>query len=103
VNPEESKEATRPREEPHPVPARPDRKRRTGSRFLLAVALAGCVIGAVFAGARISDFLCDIAGITSTWVRLGGKVAVIAILLPAWFYLVERLFLSRSSRGGRNP
>jgi len=103
VNPAESKEAKTPREAPHPVPGRRDRKRRTGSRFLLAVALAGCVIGAFFAGARISDFICDIAGITSTWVRLGGKVAVIAILLPAWFYLVERLFLSRSSQGGRNP
>jgi hypothetical protein len=102
VNPEEGKEAKDPREDPHLVSDRRDRKRRTGSRFLLAVALAGCVIGALFAGARISDFICDVAGITSTSVRLGGKVAVIAILLPAWFYLVERLFLSRSSRGGRN-
>ena len=75
MNPEEGKEAKDPREEPHPVPGRRDRKRRTGSRFLLAVALAGCVIGALFAGARISDFICDVAGITSTSVRLGGKVS----------------------------
>jgi hypothetical protein len=61
------------------------------------------VIGALFAGVRISDFLCDIGGIESTGVRLGGKVAVIVILLPAGFYLVERFFLSRTSRGGRNP
>ena len=102
MNPAEGKEATRPREEPHPVPGRRDRKRRTGSRLLLAVALAGCVIGALFAGARISDGICDIAGITSRGVRLGVKVAVVAMVLPVGFYLVERLFLARSSRDGRN-
>ena len=103
MNPEESKEATRPREEPHPFPGRPDRKRRTGSRFLLAVALAGVVVGAFMGGAYIADIVFDIFGVVSTGVRLAGKVTSIAILLPAWFYLVERLFLSRSSRFRRNP
>ncbi len=91
-----------PKEDPGPIPGRRDGTRRTGSRLLLAVALAGGVIGAFLAGAYISDFLCDIAGVTSTNVRLGVKVASIALALPAGFYLVERFFLSRSSRGGRN-
>ncbi len=60
-------------------------------------------MAAFFAGAHISDFLCDVTGVTSNSVRLGVKVASIAIALPAGFYLVERFFLSRSSRGDRNP
>ena len=91
-----------PTENPGTIPGRRNGTRRTGSRFLLALALAGGVIGAFLAGAHISDFLCDIAGVTSTSVRLGVKVASIAIALPAGFYLVERFFLSRSSRGARN-
>ena len=92
-----------PTENPGTIPGRRNGTRRTGSRFLLALALAGGVIGAFLAGAHISDFLCDITGVTSTSVRLGVKVACIAVALPAGFYLVERLFLSRSSRGARNP
>ncbi|MDH3238704.1 MAG: hypothetical protein OEM47_09340 [Deltaproteobacteria bacterium] len=91
-----------PKEDPGTIPGRRDGRKRSGSRFLLAVALAGGVIGAFFAGAHISDFLCDITGVTSTSVRLGVKVASIAVALPAGFYLVERFFLSRSSRGARN-
>ncbi|MGB3400084.1 MAG: hypothetical protein WBA34_07925 [Candidatus Deferrimicrobiaceae bacterium] len=91
-----------PKEDPGTIPSRRDGTRRTGSRLLLAVALAGGVIAAFFAGAHISDFLCDIAGVTYTTVRLGVKVASIAVALPAGFYLVERFFLSRSSRGARN-
>jgi hypothetical protein len=89
--------------DPGPIPGRRDGTRRTGSRLLLAVALAGGVIAAFVAGACISDFLCDVAGVTSANVRLGVKVAGIAIALPAGFYLVERFFLSRSSREARNP
>ena len=85
------------------IPGGRDGRRRSGSRLLLAVALAGGVVGAFLAGAYISDFLCDVAGIASTAVRLGVKVACIAVAVPAGFYLVERFFLSRSSRGGRNP
>lgn len=88
---------------PNPVPGRRDRTRRPGSRLLLAAALAAGVIGAFFAGAMLADFLCDITGVTSTAVRLGVKVASIAASLPAGFYLVERIFLFRSSRGARNP
>jgi hypothetical protein len=88
------------KEDPGPIPGRRNGTRRTGSRLLLAAALAAGVIGAFFAGAMLADFLCDIAGVTSTNVRMGVKVACIAASLPAGFYLVERIFLSRSSRGG---
>ncbi|MGA7105567.1 MAG: hypothetical protein WBX49_09515 [Candidatus Deferrimicrobiaceae bacterium] len=91
-----------PKEDPGTTPGRRGGTRRTGSRLLFAVALAGGVIAAFFAGAHISDFLCDITGVTSPSVRLGVKVASIAVALPAGFYLVERFFLSRSSRGDRN-
>ncbi|MDH3382634.1 MAG: hypothetical protein OEM42_01090 [Deltaproteobacteria bacterium] len=91
-----------PKEDPGTIPGGRDGRRRSGSRLLLAVALAGGVIGAFLAGAHLSDFLCDIAGVTSTNVRLGVKVASIAVALPTGFYLVERFFLSRSSRGARN-
>ncbi|MDX1814503.1 MAG: hypothetical protein R3239_00965 [Thermodesulfobacteriota bacterium] len=92
-----------PKEDPKSPPGRRDGTRRTGSRILLAAALAGGVVAAIIAGAGISGFLCDIAGINSTNVRLGVKVASIVVALPAGFYLVERYFLSRSSRGDRNP
>ena len=87
-----------PREEPDRDTGQRDRK--TGSRIFLAAALAGGVFGALFAGARISDFLCDVLGIASNAVRLGMKVAAIVVALPAGFYLVERYFLSRSNRDG---
>jgi hypothetical protein len=67
---------------------------------LLAAALAGGVIAAFIAGARISDVLCDVLGVTSSFVRLGLKVACIALALPAGFYLVERFFLHRAKRAG---
>lgn len=86
---------------PDPVPGRRDRRKRTGSRLLLALSLSAGIIAAFIAGAMIADFLSDLAGVTSTWVRLGVKVACIAAFLPVGFYLVERVFLSRSSRGGR--
>ncbi len=85
-------------EAPDPGPGRPARRKRTGSRLLLAVSLAAGIFGAFLAGATIADFLSDIAGVTSTAVRLGVKVACIAAFLPVGLYLVERVFLSRSSR-----
>jgi hypothetical protein len=103
VTPAEGMIPQDPREDPEPIPGRRDGTGRTGSRILLAVALAGGVVAAIIAGAVISDFLCDVAGVTSTNVRLGVKVASVAAALPAGFYLVERYFLSRSSRGPRNP
>ena len=93
---------TRQKEVPDPVPGRRDRARRSGSRLLLAAALAAGVIGAFFAGAMLADFLCDITGVTSTAVRLGVKVASIVVAIPVGFYMVERIFLSRSSRASRN-
>ena len=91
-----------PRRESDPIPPRRERERRTGSRFLLATALIGGVTGAFYVGARISDFLCDVLDVTSAIVRLGVKVAIIVIAIPAGFYLVELFFLSRSSRSKRN-
>jgi hypothetical protein len=92
-----------PREDPEPIPGRRDGTRRTGSRILLAAALTGGVVAAIIAGAVVSDFLCDVARVASANVRLGVKVASVAAALPAGFYLVERYFLSRYSRGDRNP
>ena len=102
MTPTEREVPTPPQEVPGPVPDRRDRIRRSGSRFLLAAALAAGVIGAFLAGAMLADVLCDITGVTSTAVRLGVKVACIAASLPVGFYLVERIFLSRSSRGDWN-
>jgi hypothetical protein len=82
------------------TPGSQKKERRSGSRLLLAAALAGGIIAAFIAGARISDFLCDILGVTSTPVRLGLKVGSIAVALPAGFYLVERFFLHRAKGGG---
>ncbi len=93
----------RPGEQPDRIPGPRDSTRRPGSRFLLAAALAGVVVGAFIGGAYVADILCDIFGVVSTGVRLAGKVTAIVILLPAGFYLVERFFLSRSSRADRNP
>ena len=98
MSPTERKIPTSRQKVPNPVPGRHDRARRPGSRLLLAAALAAGVIGAFFAGAMLADFLCDITGVASTAVRLGVKVACIAASLPAGFYLVERYFLSRSTR-----
>jgi len=89
-----------PQEDPGHIPGSQKKKRRSGSRLLLAAALAGGVIAAFFAGARISDFLCDVLGVTSTPVRLSLKVGSIAVALPAGFYLVERFFLNRANHGG---
>ena len=92
-----------PLEDPGHSPGNRERKRRPGSRLLLAAALAGGVIAAFLAGTRISDFLCDITGITSTTVRLGVKVASIVVALPAGFYLVEWFFLARANRSSGHP
>lgn len=72
--------------------------RRKGSRLLLAVSLAAGVAAALYAGARLSDLVSDMAGIGSPSVRIGLKVACVVVALPVGFYLVERLFLARSTR-----
>ena len=84
---------------PDPVAGGSGSGKRTGSRLVLAASLVAGITVAIFAGATIADFLSDNMGVTSTAVRIGLKVACIAALLPAGFYLVERYFLFRSSRG----
>jgi len=74
------------------------REKKAGSRILLAAALAGGLLGALIVGAWISDFLCNLLEVESNAVRLGMKVGIIVLALPAGFYLVERCFLSRANR-----
>lgn len=74
------------------------RTKRPGSRLLLAVALAGAALAALYGGARLADLISDAAGVASVPVRLVLKVLLMAATLPAGFYLVERLFLERSAR-----
>lgn len=73
-------------------------RRREGSRLLLALALVAGIAAAVFAGGAFSGLAADLLGISSVTVRLTIKVLAIAAALPAGFYLVERIFLARSSR-----
>lgn len=84
------------------APPSPGKRRRPGSRPLLAVALAAAALGGLFAGAHAADLISGWIGITSTPVRLVLKVACVAAALPAAFYLVERIFLSRSTRAEGN-
>ncbi len=81
---------------------RAGRTRRPGSRLLLALALAGGAVAALYGGARLGDALADALRISSTPVRLGIKVFLVAAALPAAFYLVERFFLSRATRRERD-
>jgi hypothetical protein len=77
------------------------RRKRPGSRLLLAIALVFGTLGAVYAGALLADFALDLLGVASPPVRLGVKVIAMATALPAGFYLVERAFLARSSATSR--
>ncbi len=72
--------------------------RRPGSRVLLVLALAGGALAALYGGARLGDAIADALRVASTPVRLGIKVFLMAVALPAAFYLVERFFLERSTR-----
>jgi len=74
------------------------RGRRGGSRLLLAAALLLGIAVSLYAGARLSDLLSDLAGIPSGSLRLGLKVLLVAAALPAGFYLVERIFLRNVRR-----
>jgi hypothetical protein len=75
-----------------------DRTKRPGSRLLLAFALAGGALAALYGGARVADLIADALGIASIPVRLVLKVLLMAATLPVAFYLVERFFLERSAR-----
>lgn len=77
------------------VPVRGERRRRGGSRLLLAATLLLGIATSLYAGARFSDLFSDVTGIDSRHLRLGLKVLFMTVALPAGFYLVERLFLGR--------
>lgn len=73
-------------------------KKREGSRLLLAVGLAAAVVAAFLAGGFVGGIVADTAGVTSGTGRLLIRLAGVVVAVPAAFYLVERLFLTRSSR-----
>jgi len=72
------------------------------SRLLLALALAAGAFAALYGGARLGDLIADALGVASIPVRLLLKVLLMAAALPAGFYLVERLFLERGTRRGKD-
>ncbi|MGE5190019.1 MAG: hypothetical protein ACM3NF_08190 [Gemmatimonadota bacterium] len=73
------------------------RAKRPGSRLLLALALGGAALAALYGGARLADLIADGIGVASVPVRLLLKVVLMAAALPAGFYLIERLFLGRAT------
>ena len=77
------------------------RTKRPGSRLLLALALAGGTLAALYGGAQLGDLVADALGVASIPVRLLLKVLLIAAALPSGFYLVERFFLERATRRGK--
>jgi hypothetical protein len=79
-----------------PMNIRP--RKRKGSRPLLALALLGGVFASLYVGARTADAVTALFGISSPTVALTIKVIAMAIALPAGFYIVEWLFLKRTSR-----
>lgn len=79
------------------------RRKRSGSRLLLGVALVFGTLGTVYAGALLADFALDLLGVASPAVRLGMKAIAMAAALPAGFYIVERAFLARSSAIRKTP
>ena len=74
------------------------RRRREGSRVLLAAALLAAVAGAFLAGGLAADALSGLLGLVSRPVRLAVRILLVVAAIPAAFYLVERFFLKRSSR-----
>ncbi len=77
---------------------KPERQKRPGSRPLLAAALLGGIAAALFLGASVPDMIAGFAGIASRTLRLVLKAVGVIVALPVAFYLVERFFLTRSSR-----
>ncbi len=78
-------------------------RKRGGSRFLLGSALFAGTLAAMYGAASAADILMDLLGLDSGQVRLAGKTAAVAAAIPAGFFLVERAFLSWSSRRGKDP
>jgi hypothetical protein len=75
-------------------------RKRQGSRLLLGWALVCGIAAAVFVGASVPEMVAGAAGIASRTLRLILKVAGVVVALPVAFYIVEKFFLDRSTRGG---
>lgn len=75
--------------------------RRPGSRLMLGWALLAGIAAALFLGASVPELIAGAAGIVSRTFRLVLKVAGVVVALPVAFYVVEKYFLDRSSRGGK--
>jgi len=73
-------------------------RKRPGSRLLLAAALLAGIVAALAVGAWVPEALSELFGVSSRTYRLALKVLGVIVALPVAFYLVERLFLKRSSR-----
>ncbi len=74
-------------------------RKRRGSRLLLGLALFAGTFGAMYAAAFLAGAAMDLLGVASAPVRLAGEVVAMVAAIPAGFLLVERAFLSWSSRG----
>lgn len=74
------------------------RKRREGSKLLLAAALVAAVVAAFLAGGFVAGAVVELLGISSVPARLAVKLLAVVVAMPAAFYLVERFFLKRTSR-----
>lgn len=89
------------RHPPGSLPKTQGRRKRRGSRLLLAASLLAGVVAALILGASVMEAAAGLAGIASGTVRLVLKVIGVALALPVAFYAIERFFLARSGgRGG---
>lgn len=72
--------------------------RRPGSRALLAAALLGGILAALYLGASLPDLVLGALGIVSRTFRLVLKTLLVIAALPIAFYFVEKIFLTRSKK-----
>ncbi len=71
---------------------------RRGSRALLAAALLGGILAALYLGASLPDLVLGALGVVSRTFRLVLKALLVIAALPLAFYLVEKLFLARTRK-----
>lgn len=73
--------------------------RKPGARVLLALGLAAVVPAALLAGTTLADLAARLIGISSPRIVLALKVILVVAFLPAGFHIVERIFITRATRG----